>query len=65
MKYKVTIQRNSISLTTEEITVVADTKEEAEAKALSGDYEEFDIVECSDVAELSSVVSSIEEVAGT
>lgn len=62
MKYKVTIIRNSISMTVEEAIVSSDSEEEAKIKAQNGDCEEVDIVECSDISELSSKIVSVEKI---
>ena len=62
MKYKVTIVRNSLAMTVEEATVSADSIEEAKAKARIGDCEEVDIVECTDLSELSSEIVSVEPI---
>ena len=59
MKYKVTIIRNSISMTVEEAIVSSNSEEEAKIKAQNGDCEEVDIVECTDLSELSSDVMSV------
>jgi hypothetical protein len=59
MQYKVTVHRNSLSITVEEAIVEADSIEEAEIKAKAGECEDVNIVECSDVSELSSEVVSV------
>ena len=62
MKYKVTIIRNSISMTVEEAIVSSDSEEEAKIKAQNGDCEDVDIVECTDLSELSSDIVSVEKI---
>lgn len=62
MRYKITIHRNSLSMTAEEAVVEADSEHEAKMKAKDGDCIEVDIVECTDIAELSSEIVSVEEI---
>ncbi len=59
MKYKVTIVRNSLSMTVEEAFIEATSEDEAKYKASIGDCLEVDIVECSDISELSSEIVSV------
>jgi len=62
MKYEVIINRNSVTLTVEKITVEAQDKYEAMDKARRGIFLEIDIVEVSDVADLSSEIESVAEI---
>jgi len=62
MKYKVVVNRNSISMTVEEMVIEANSEQEAKTKAKEGKCIDVDITECSDVAELSSEVVSIEKI---
>jgi len=59
MKYRVMTARNSISLTIEEAIVEASSEEDARQKVLSGDCLEVDIIECSDLSELSNEIVSV------
>jgi hypothetical protein len=62
MKYKVTIIRNSLSMTQEEAIVEASSEDEAKRKASNGDCLEIDVVECSDISELSSEIVSVSKI---
>jgi hypothetical protein len=57
MRWEVRVVRNTLSVTEEKVVVEASTKEEAVKKAKLGDYEDVEIVECSDISELSSEFS--------
>jgi len=58
MLYEVIINRNNISLTVEKVIVDAETEHEANKKALGGEFLEMDIIEVSDISELSSEIES-------
>ena len=62
MRWKILSTKNSISVTVEKVIITADTKEEALAKAYIGDYDDIEIIECSDVAELSSEFSEPKQI---
>jgi len=59
MRYKVVVARNMLTLSIEEVIVLASNSEEAVAKALSGDVLESNIVEVTDVAELGEEIESV------
>jgi len=62
VKYKIVVNRNSLSMTVEEVIVEASSEEEAKHKLKTGDCLEVDIVECSDIAELSSEIVSVDKI---
>ena len=49
-------------MTVEEVIVEASSEEEAKHKLKTGDCLEVDIVECSDIAELSSEIVSVDKI---
>jgi uncharacterized protein YciI len=61
MRWEIKITRNAISVSEERVIVEAESKEEAMVKAKRGEYEDIEIIECSDVAELSSEFSEPEK----
>ena len=62
MFYEVIVNRNSISLTVEKVIVYATGEGEAVEKALAGDFIEMDIIEVSDISELSSEIESVRSI---
>jgi hypothetical protein len=63
MKFEVVINRNTITLTVEKVTVDASSVTDAVEKAVAGDYLEIEIVEVNDVVSLSDEVESVKHIA--